>query len=179
MKTLFTIAIVILAVTAGCQNNDEGTNPNTTASPYSGTFDIDYFSIQTNCGLDVPPGNPAIISIEASTITFGDAVGTWILADKRGFGTGSIGDNCLNYNPPIVCATCIFIDFDIIYASPDSFSGTYAHALTYGNCGADSCHTVYFITGKRVASSAVAARGDFAPWPKIRSAEWMSTKRQP
>lgn len=149
MKRLFAVAFVILFALAGCQGKDSGTNPNAPASPYSGTFNVNYFAVQTDCGLDIPPANPTDITIKTSTILFGDAIGTWIQADKRGSGTGSIGDNCLNYDPPIVCATCIFISFDITFASPDSFSGTYSHALTYANCSADSCHTVYFVTGKR------------------------------
>jgi hypothetical protein len=149
MKKLFAIAFAILSVMAGCQNKNNGTNPNGAASPYSGTFNVNYFSVRSNCGLDIPPASPTVISIQTSTILLGDAIGTWIQADKRGFGTGTIGDNCLNYDPPIVCATCIFISFDITFASPGSFSGTYSHALTYANCGDDSCHTVYVVTGKR------------------------------
>ncbi len=147
MTKLCAIACVILFVLMGCQNKNAG--PTSPESPYSGTFDVDYFVRQTNCPFEVPPANPTAISIEANTIYFGSAVGAWIDADKRGFGTGSIGDNCLNYDPPIVCATCIFISFDITYASPDSFSGTYSQALTYANCSDDSCHSVYFVTGKR------------------------------
>ena len=148
VKRLFAIAFLALFALAGCQSKTN-TGPTSTASPYSGTFNVDYFAVQNNCPLDIPPANPTIVKIQASTILFGDAIGTWIEADKRGFGTGSIGDNCINYNPPVVCATCIFISFDVTFASPDSFSGTYSHALAYANCGADSCHTVYFVTGKR------------------------------
>jgi hypothetical protein len=148
MKKLFVIGFVALFSLAGC-GKKSNTGPST-SSPYSGTFNVSYFTAQTNCTFDVPPANPAVVSVEDGTILFGDVVGTWINADKRGFGSGSIGDNCLNYDPPIVCATCIFITFDITYASPDSFSGTYSHALTYANCSADSCHSVYSVTGKRV-----------------------------
>jgi len=160
MRKLAPAAYIVLLALAACQGTDNGTNPDGAPSPYSGAFNVSYFPRETSCALDVPPPDPTVISIHTSTILLGDAIGTWIQADKRGFGTGTIGDNCLNYDPPIVCATCIFISFDITFASPDSFSGTYSHALTYANCSSDSCHTVYFVTGKRQQRSRASSASD-------------------
>ena len=39
---------------------------------------------------------------------------------------------------------------DIMFVSPDSFSGTYGVGNTYGDCSADSCHAHFAITGKRM-----------------------------
>lgn len=143
---LLTALALILA--AGCSTDSD--KPEETGSPYSGRFYITYTTLENNCDVDIPPSSPTEITIKEGTIVYGTIRGTWIEADKRGYGNGYIGNDCPNHNPPDHCATCITMAYDITFASPDSFSGRYGVSFTYADCGDDSCHTFYTAIGKRM-----------------------------
>ena len=152
MKRLILIVLCIPLVLLSCFG-DDSTGPDENGgevSPYTGTFSLSNTFNGSDCNVPAdPPPSTISITVTGDVIAFTTTIGTWDESESRGVATSA--QICVPM-PSIHedCVRCADFTYDIVYADPDSFSGTYTVHFYYSlECGTDDCYTVYDIEGVR------------------------------
>jgi hypothetical protein len=148
MKKLLIIVIAALLAAASCDENGDPEGPTQLPSEYNGTFDVDFQLDHSNCAFPPPLDGFEDITVRDDSFEWGSVSGTWDEDEKRGFGTGA--ETCIPITPPVGCIGCYVVEFDITFASPDSFYGQINVPYDYTlECQASSCVSIYDVTGVR------------------------------
>jgi len=149
MKKLIIVVAVTALLAASCNEDDPAApDPKPKPSPYSGTFDVDFTLKQTDCNFPPPLDALETITVNEDNFDWGGMVGTWDPDEDRGYGTSA--QRCVPIPPPTGCVGCWVIEFDVTFASPDSFYGEITVPYEYSDeCQATDCESVYDVTGVR------------------------------
>ena len=150
MRTTCFLLAAWLFVLPACSAEDDGTKPGRwDGSEYGGAFYVTFTLVETSCAVAPPLDGIATIEIAGDTIVWGSMRGPWDAEARHGSGE-SVAPVCIPINPSTGCIGCSTMSFDVVYASVDSFSGTFATHFSYtAACGNDSCSTYYTISGSR------------------------------
>ena len=152
MKRLIILALLIPFAVLSCFDDDpaDPDENNVEPSPYSGSFSVSSTFVGSDCNYPaLPPLATLQITITDDVIAFGTTIGTWDESELTG--TATSAQTCIPM-PSIHedCVRCFDFTYDIVFAEPDSFSGTYQVHYYYSlECGTDDCYTTYDIEGVR------------------------------
>jgi hypothetical protein len=145
-----TVCVSFLALSCDGENSTDPDENGGEVSPYTGSFSLSNTFSSSDCGFPAePPPSTISITVTEDVIAFNTTIGTWDDGELRGVATSA--QTCIPI-PSIHedCVRCADFTYDIVYADPDSFSGTYTVHYYYSlECGADDCYTVYDIEGVR------------------------------
>jgi hypothetical protein len=148
-KLTFVVALTVLWA-ASCNDDEPAapTKPKSTPSVYTGTFDVDVQLTQSDCHVPPPLTGLEQITVDEDDFTWGGMKGTWDEEEQRGYGTSA--ETCIPIQPPDPCVVCFVIEFDITFASPDSFYGEVTVPYDYQDeCTATDCSSTFDVTGVR------------------------------
>jgi hypothetical protein len=118
------------------------------ASPYSGTFQIEYELVSNDCVVPAPPSAFTTVTVRGDSIWFGSFPGVW--DESTLTGTGDTPEYTVPVLPPD-CYSYYTVVYEITYVTADSFSGTYGSDFRKdAECpNPDPCSFRYNITGSR------------------------------
>jgi hypothetical protein len=151
MRKLILVAALAVLWAASCNDEDPTapTKPKSTPSVYTGTFDVDFQLTQSDCSFPPLLTGLEVITVDEDDFTWGGMKGTWDEEEQRGYGTSA--QTCVPIQPPAGCVGCFVIQFDVTFASPDSFYGAVIVPYDYNEeCTATDCSSSFDVTGVRV-----------------------------
>jgi len=149
MKKLLIVAALTVMLAASCNEDDPAApTPKPEPSPYSGTFNVDFTLKQSDCQFPPPLDQLRTITVNEDEFDWAGMKGTWDEDEKRGYGTSA--QTCIPIPPPTGCVGCWVVEYDVTFATQDSFYGVVNVPYTYSaECQATDCSSSYDVTGVR------------------------------
>lgn len=149
MRKLIIIIALAVGLAASC-NDDDPAAPTSQPKPsiYNGTFDVDFQLKESDCQHPPPLDQLRSITVDGDDFEWGGMDGTWDEEAKRGYGTSA--EYCIPIPSPAGCVGCWVVEFDVTFATPDSFYGGVTVPYEYTpECQASDCSSSYDVTGVR------------------------------
>jgi hypothetical protein len=150
MKRLLIVIAATTLLAAACNDDDPAApTDNPTPHPYSGTFDVDFALRASDCNSPPPLDVLESVTINGDDFDWDGVEGTWDEENKTAQGTSA--ETCIPIPPPTGCVGCYVMEYNLTFASPDSFYGELTVPYTYSvECNATDCSSIYDVTGVRV-----------------------------
>jgi hypothetical protein len=148
MKKLIIVVVLTALLGASC-NEDDPAAPTPKPHPYNGSFSVDFTLRSSDCRVPPPLDVLESVTINGDDFKWDDVEGYWDEEGKRAHGRSA--ERCIPLHPVTGCTGCYVMEFDLTFASPDSFYGELTVPYDYSDvCDIPDCTSLFDVTGVRV-----------------------------